>query len=69
MGGANLVEVDLLRHGPPLVRLPKQVLEKIQPGGYVINVVCAEIPGLRVLPGGSAIAPAACGNSARAGSA
>jgi hypothetical protein len=35
----NLVEIDLLRAGKPLVRLPKAVLEKIQPGGYVINVL------------------------------
>jgi hypothetical protein len=36
---ANLVEIDLLRAGKPLVRLPKDVLKKIQPGGYVINVL------------------------------
>jgi Protein of unknown function (DUF4058) len=35
----NLVEVDLLRAGKPLVRLPKAVLEKTQPGGYMINVL------------------------------
>jgi len=35
----NLVEVDLLRAGKPLVRLPKTVLGKFQPGGYVINVL------------------------------
>ncbi|MFI5459815.1 MAG: DUF4058 family protein [Isosphaerales bacterium] len=35
----NIVEVDLLRGGKPLVRLPKAVLQGFQPGGYVINVL------------------------------
>jgi hypothetical protein len=34
----NVVEVDLLRGGRPLVGLPKAVLKPIQPGKYVINV-------------------------------
>jgi len=38
----NVVEIDLLRGGKPLVRLPKAVLGTIQPGGYVINVLRAE---------------------------
>jgi len=42
--GVNLVEIDLLRGGPPLVRLPNSVLEKIQPGGYVINIMRGESP-------------------------
>jgi Protein of unknown function (DUF4058) len=35
----NVVEVDLLRGGRPLVGLPKAVLKPIQPGKYVINVL------------------------------
>jgi hypothetical protein len=35
------VEVDLLRGGEPLARLPKSILEKIQPGGYVVNILRA----------------------------
>ena len=35
----NLVEVDLLRGGRPLVGLPKAVLKTIQPGKYVINIL------------------------------
>jgi len=37
----NQVEVDLLRAGEPLVRLPKAVLVKIQSNGYVVNVIRA----------------------------
>jgi hypothetical protein len=37
----NQVEVDLLRAGEPLVRLPKAVLVKIQSNGYVVTVICA----------------------------
>ncbi len=35
----NQVEVDLLRAGEPLVRLPKAVLAEIQLNGYVVNVI------------------------------
>ncbi len=48
--GVNLVEVDLLRRGHPLVRLPKSVLKPIQPGGYVINIVRADNPGFEFFP-------------------
>jgi len=37
----NQVEVDLLRAGEPLVRLPKAVLVEIQSNGYVVNVIRA----------------------------
>jgi hypothetical protein len=40
--GVNEVEVDLLRGGKPLVRLPGSVLKKIQPGGYVANILRAK---------------------------
>jgi Protein of unknown function (DUF4058) len=39
--GVNEVEVDLARGGKPLVRLPKSILDKIQPGGYVVNIARA----------------------------
>ena len=64
--GVNLVEVDLLRSGRPLVRLPKSVLEPLQPGGYVINIMARKQPVLRILPGGSPLAPAARANPAGA---
>jgi hypothetical protein len=40
--GVNEVEVDLLRGGTPVVRLPKSVLDSIQPGGYVVNILRAK---------------------------
>ena len=48
--GVNLVEVDLLRHGRPLVRLPQFVLEKLQPGGYVINIMRVDSPEFEFFP-------------------
>jgi hypothetical protein len=35
----NVVEIDLLREGKPLVCLPETVLKPVQPGKYVINVL------------------------------
>jgi hypothetical protein len=37
-GEVNIVEIDLLRGGKPLVRLPKAVLETIERRKYVINI-------------------------------
>ena len=48
--GVNLVEVDLLRRGRPLVRLPKSVLKPIQPGGYVINIMRVDGAGFEYFP-------------------
>ena len=48
--GVNLVEVDLLRRGRPLVRLPKSVLAKLQPGGYVINIMRDDSPEFEFYP-------------------
>jgi hypothetical protein len=41
----NVVEIDLLRAGKPLVRLPQAVLKSSRPGGYVINVMRVGSPG------------------------
>jgi hypothetical protein len=46
----NLVEIDLLRAGRPLVRLPRSVLASIQSGGYVVNVVRARSPDYEFFP-------------------
>jgi Protein of unknown function (DUF4058) len=50
VGDVNIVEVDLLRGGKPVVRLPGAVLEKIQPGTYVINVLRVESPDYEFYP-------------------
>jgi hypothetical protein len=41
----NVVEIDLLRGGKSLVRLPQTVLKSFRPGGYVINVMRFGSPG------------------------
>lgn len=48
--GVNVVEIDLLHGGKPLVRLPQAVLETIQPGGCVVNVIRAESPDCEFFP-------------------
>jgi hypothetical protein len=35
----NVVEIDLLQRGKPLIDLPNAVLKTVQPGKYVINIV------------------------------
>ncbi len=41
-GDINIVEIDLLRGGKPIVRLPDSVLGKMQSGTYVINILRVE---------------------------
>ncbi len=43
-GGANVVEIDLLRAGTPIVKVAKHKLEKLRPWDYVI-AVSRRIPG------------------------
>lgn len=37
-GGANIVEIDLLRSGTPIVKVPRRKLEQLRPWDYVISV-------------------------------
>lgn len=46
----NVVEIDLLRAGKPLVRLPQIVLKRIPPGGYVVNVMRVGNAGYEFYP-------------------
>jgi Protein of unknown function (DUF4058) len=46
----NVVEIDLLRGGKPLVRLPQSALKKIPLGGYVINVMRVGTAGYEFYP-------------------
>ena len=46
----NIVEIDLLRGGTPLVGLPKAVLKTIQRRKYVINVLRAGSPDYEFYP-------------------
>jgi hypothetical protein len=36
--GVNLVEVDLLRRGPHVVRVPKPLVESVRPWDYIVSV-------------------------------
>lgn len=46
----NVVEIDLLRAGKPLVRLPQSVLKQARPDGYVINVMRIGSSGYEFYP-------------------
>jgi hypothetical protein len=46
----NVVEIDLLRAGKSLVRLPQSVLKEFMPGGYVINVMRVGSAGYEFFP-------------------
>ena len=46
----NVVEIDLLRAGKSLVRLPLSVLKTLRPGGYVINIMRVGSRGYEFFP-------------------
>lgn len=48
--GVNEVEIDLLRGGRPVVRLPESIIDKIQPGGYVVNILRSKNPDYEFYP-------------------